>query len=117
MPLRAVTANLSATDVALKMSDSTKNARLVKSAGSTSRKKIIYGSSGLAIALLVSGGIAFYVMRPPVPTAALLLDEHKLLTAKKPTTAQDKFSFALPTLTTAKTRSMSLRLTYQTKCG
>ena len=83
VPLRAVTANLSATDVALKMSDSTKNARLVKSAGSTSRKKIIYGSSGLAIALLVSGGIAFYVTRPPIPTAAVLLAATKAAYGKE----------------------------------
>ena len=73
VPLRAVVASMPASDVALKRSDGANDALSVKPTVSIKRKKIVYGSAGLATALLVSVGTAFYVMRPPLPTAVVLL--------------------------------------------
>ena len=83
LPLRAVVADTPAADRVLKTSDSAKDSRLVKLAGSISRKKIVYGSAGLATALLVSGGVAVYSMRPAVPTAGILLAATKAAYGKE----------------------------------
>lgn len=83
VPLRTVAADMLATDTASKTSEPIENTRLVKPTSSISRKKIIYGSAGLATAFLVSGGVAFYVTRPPVPTPAVLLAATKAAYGKE----------------------------------
>ena len=83
VPLRAVVVNTPVTDTVSKTSDSAKDSRLVKPAGLNSRKKIIYGSTGLVTALLISGGVAFFVMRPPEPTTEILLAATKAAYGKE----------------------------------